>query len=188
MVADFINGYKREPLTVSVMGQTGVGKSSLINALFGTNLPTDPVRPATTKIEKYSMKGKNGHEVIFYDLPGLGESDQTDQIWIPRYQEHLRESDIVIWAVLADTRSFKYDLNTLETVITGLNHDQQVYLLSRIVFVLTKTDLITDPETPAHWSLVKQGIDDSFFLPDANLASLIKRKEDYFREVFIDPL
>src|SRR5216683_8208698 len=84
-IGEIIDGYKQEPLRVSVMGQTGVGKSSLINALFGTNLLTDPVRPGTSHIEEYHVKGKNGLEVIFYDFPGLGESDQADQVWIPEY-------------------------------------------------------------------------------------------------------
>ena len=40
----------QETLQVSVMGQAGVGKSSLINALFDTHLNTDPVRAGTTEI------------------------------------------------------------------------------------------------------------------------------------------
>jgi predicted GTPase len=50
LVCEIWNGEKKAPLKVSVMGQTGVGKSSLINALFNTKLDTDPVRPATSKI------------------------------------------------------------------------------------------------------------------------------------------
>jgi len=103
------------------------------------------------------------------------------------YQKHLRESDVAIWAVLADTRSYRYDLNTLETVINGLEHEQKIYFLSRIVFVLTKTDLLTDPKTSVHWFLGKQSEDNSFFIPDENLDDLIKRKEIYFQEVFINP-
>src|SRR5215467_8426142 len=83
MIRHVVDGDKQEPLKVSVMGQTGVGKSSLINALFGTDLPTDPVRPGTTQIMMHRVKGKKGQEVIFYDLPGLGESNQADQTWLP---------------------------------------------------------------------------------------------------------
>jgi putative ribosome biogenesis GTPase RsgA len=40
-----IEAEQRKPLVVVVAGQTGVGKSSLINALFGTQLEVDDVRP-----------------------------------------------------------------------------------------------------------------------------------------------
>jgi predicted GTPase len=48
-IRDRLTAESERPLTVAIMGQTGVGKSSLLNAAFGTNLQVGDVRP-TTKI------------------------------------------------------------------------------------------------------------------------------------------
>jgi ABC-type uncharacterized transport system ATPase component len=61
-------------LKVSIMGQTGVGKSSLLNALCITQLGTDRIRPCTKEIERVVTRGLSNHELWFYDLPGIGEA------------------------------------------------------------------------------------------------------------------
>src|SRR5690242_8937167 len=96
---------RNAPLVIAIMGQTGVGKSSLINALFNTQLKTDPIRPSTKEIERVILKGKSGHELWFYDLPGIGESDQADTQYLTIYRQMLADSDIVLWAIHVDNRS-----------------------------------------------------------------------------------
>ena len=186
-VGNIIDGLRHEPLRVCVMGQTGVGKSSLINAVFGTSFNVDPVRTGTTKIEERVETGKNGQQVLFIDIPGVGESIENDSKIIPEYQKYLNDSDVVLWAILADTRSFMYDRISIDEVLGGLDPEQKKILFSKIVFVLTKTDILTDPEQPAHWWLVKNNTHDCFFIPDNRLESLIKRKEEYFQSAFISP-
>src|SRR6476661_2745389 len=73
------------PFIVAVIGQTGVGKSSLINALFNTDLKTDPVKPTTMTVEKVVVKGNKG-DLWFYDLPGIGESSEADQRYLEDYK------------------------------------------------------------------------------------------------------
>src|SRR5438094_7128332 len=99
---------KKIPLKVSIMGQTGVGKSSLLNALFNTQLKTDPIRPCTKEIERIVLKGQEGHELWFYDLPGIGESDKADSQYLTTYKRMLVDSDIVLWAIHADNRSVAF--------------------------------------------------------------------------------
>src|SRR6266566_3978628 len=84
------------PFIVSIMGQTGVGKSSLLNALFNTKLKTDPVRPCTKEIERIVTRGPSNHELWFYDLPGIGEAGKADTQYLNSYREKLIESDVVL--------------------------------------------------------------------------------------------
>jgi uncharacterized protein len=188
-IMDFVGEEQQKALEVSVMGQTGVGKSSLVNALFGTDLPTDPVRPGTTEIQPHVVYGKNGHKVTFYDLPGVGETAHNGKEWIPKYREYVSRSDVVIWAILAESRAFMQDQETLEDIMKGTGtHEEKRELLSKIVFVLTKTDHLTDFKVPVHWFSVKapNNPDERIHVPDAPFTELIKRKERYFQETFME--
>ena len=46
-----------KPLNGSIMGETGVEKSSLLNALFGTSLPTSDDKPCTKDITSVPVEG-----------------------------------------------------------------------------------------------------------------------------------
>jgi GTPase Era involved in 16S rRNA processing len=189
-VYGFIDIEMQKPLTVSVMGQTGVGKSSLINALFDTDFPTSSVSPGTTDVEKRETRGKNNHPVTFYDLPGIGETAQNGKEWIPKYQDYLRESDVAIWAVHADTRSFMLDQTVLGELIEKETPENKTALLSKIVFVLTKTDHLTNPKhmPPVRWAAKATSSNGDIVLaPDNYLTGLIKDKEAYFEKKFMGP-
>jgi GTP-binding protein EngB required for normal cell division len=172
-----------KPLVISVMGQTGVGKSSLINALFNTKLKTDPVRPCTDKIERVVVKGSSGHELWFYDLPGIGESEGTDETYLAMYRQLLVQSDVVIWAIHADNRSVSFDLEALNKLLSGLSTISQSEILSKITFVLTKIDLLTPPP----WILGKIDPYYGVFAPGRETSSLLEQKEIYYRDRFLTP-
>lgn len=172
---------KEKPLTVSVMGQTGVGKSSLLNALFGAKLKTDDVRPCTKEIEKVVFRGKDRSELWFYDMPGIGESGQADPKYVEEYRKHLNDSDIVLWAIHADSRSVAFDLGSLREIL-GENNNDQEKLISKITFVLTKADLLI----PSPWILAKNN-DYGIFAPSNKITELLVKKAKYFQEMFILP-
>ena len=131
---------EKKPLRVSIMGQTGVGKSSLINALFNTELNTSPTRQGTKRIEEIQVptEGRAGDKLLFYDLPGIGISKKADKKYLAEYEQKLVESDIVLWAIHCDSRSFSYDLDALDNLFASITTLSPSQLMRKMLFVLTK--------------------------------------------------
>ena len=170
-----------KPLKVSIMGQTGVGKTSLINAIFQTNLETDPVKPCTKEIEKVSFTGEKKQKLEFYDLPGIGESEIADTDYLDDYLSQIKNSDVIIWAIHADNRSVKFDLDNLKALSSRLEEEEKHKFWSKITFILTKSDLIA--QSP--WVLGKISESSAVFSPSRAVAKILDEKEKYYRDIFI---
>ena len=88
MIQREIEKEQSKPLVVSVMGQSGVGKSSLLNTLFGTQLATDAVRPCTNEPQHVVSQVLGGKTLWYYDLPGIGETGK-EEAFLSLYRETL---------------------------------------------------------------------------------------------------
>lgn len=67
---------------ICFLGQTGFGKSSLINELFGTAFNTDPLVSCTKELYSVTkIVGTPGSEklVTIYDTPGIGEFSTNEK-------------------------------------------------------------------------------------------------------------
>ncbi|NER80323.1 MAG: hypothetical protein F6K42_12230 [Leptolyngbya sp. SIO1D8] len=174
---------EKKPFIVSVIGQTGVGKSSLINALFSVNLATDPVQPCTKEIEKIIIKGNSNYELWFYDLPGIGESEISDKKYIDSYRDQLLQSDVVIWSIHSDNRSTTFDSMNLKRILSSLSDDEErSAVISKLIFVLTKVDLLTPPP----WIFVKRR-DIGKFIPNKETRNILDYKAKYYQSTFLKP-
>ncbi|MFM6369733.1 MAG: GTPase family protein, partial [Dolichospermum sp.] len=131
-----------QPIVVSVLGQTGTGKSSLINALFGTRFETSDVRPCTMEIQEHREPIGGGRFIIFYDLPGIGESEDADNKYIKKYCEVIKASNVIFWAVHSDSRSTTFDRTSIDKILELLDAPYDVEFLNKLVIVMTKCDLI----------------------------------------------
>ncbi|MCQ2273379.1 MAG: GTPase domain-containing protein [Bacteroidales bacterium] len=81
---------KLHTYNICFIGRTGNGKTSLINALFNTQFPTDTL-VACTK-EMYSVTTMDIHPIGYdatsvYDTPGIGEFSTND-----RYQRYYEDA------------------------------------------------------------------------------------------------
>jgi predicted GTPase len=68
---------KTKPLEVAIIGATGVGKSSTINAILGKDVAKIGVspEPETKELNKHPY----GELINFCDTPGLGDSESKDK-------------------------------------------------------------------------------------------------------------
>lgn len=181
-IRDRILAESGKPLTVAIMGQTGVGKSSLLNTLFGTSLRVGDVRPTTKIPEPVTVPGSTGHPLTFWDMPGIGESAQADRAYLAMYRQKLSASDVVLWAIHADSRSTLFDASALDAILVGSSAAQRRTLISKMTFVLTKTDLITPPP----WIYLRDG-QAGIFAPSRSAGERITEKARYYQEMLIRP-
>ncbi len=75
-----LKGIKESKMNILLMGYTGSGKSSLINALFGKEIAKAGVgKPITQHIEKYIDEQKG---LILWDTKGIEDKDYHDTMQI----------------------------------------------------------------------------------------------------------
>lgn len=129
-----------KPPVIALIGISGVGKSSTINALFGTDLPISHFKACTQKEEEILVKGKNG-DIIIYDMPGLGEDIIQDEIHKKTYESVLPKCDVVLWILAAKSRgSMSFEQLILRDFISVVSAG----ILDRLVIGVNQVDLI-DP-------------------------------------------
>lgn len=93
---------------VGVFGVTGVGKSSLCNALFGADAAAvSDVAACTREPQQLFLKNEQGNGGIYLiDVPGVGETIERDKEYFELYKNLMSELDLVIWIIKADNRAY----------------------------------------------------------------------------------
>lgn len=116
---------------ICFLGQTGFGKSSLINALFHTSFNTDPLVSCTKELYSVTtiVNDAEGERLItVYDTPGIGEFS-TNSHYQAYYDLAVSCADhIVLVTTLDRTDSTSQDL--LESLVPHLKSDKVKFTIA----------------------------------------------------------
>lgn len=118
---------------IGIMGKSGAGKSSLINAILGQPLcQTGGVGGCTRAFQEERLQiGKR--EIVFMDLPGIAENSQRHEEYQKLYAEKLGDLDLILWVIKVDDRANKNDEEFYRDLI-------KFYRKDRILFVMSQCD------------------------------------------------
>lgn len=166
---------KREggPVSIAFMGQSGVGKSSLCNAIFGKDVAhVSNVNEGTEKGEHYDVSLDNDSSIRLIDLPGIGHNTGRDGIYRKMYRDVLPRCDLVLWLFKADSRANASDQNVfgadiLPNMKSGLP----------VIPVIAQSDKI-DPSFEWNNEAFKHGPEQEKSLEEKRVAvaKIVKRK------------
>ncbi|MBL0707655.1 MAG: dynamin family protein [Sulfurimonas sp.] len=168
-------GYKKiKKLSIIFIGQTGYGKSSLINKLIHNDIfKTSDYQSCTKGLHSadYFLHHRNKAEKVAYslsfiDLPGIGENDKADRQYLNWYQNYIKEASVIIYLFRADKRDHSQD----EFFFNNVFDKKKAH---NLICVLSQADKI-------------EPINRDIVLSDIQKENLKKKKQDIRDKSFLD--
>ncbi|MGW6024166.1 GTPase [Streptomyces sp. NPDC055099] len=110
----------RKPPKIAVLGQSGVGKTTTVNALFATEWRTSAVGVGTHDAQGKRVALPSGGVVDVVDLPGYGRSISEDERYDAIYRKVLPGCDLVLLVIQADRGDLADDQEMVVRIMSWL--------------------------------------------------------------------
>lgn len=124
-----------EPVRILIAGQTGAGKSALVNALCGQVHAAIDVLPTPGGYTFHELKREDAPAALLIDAPGIGDSGTE----ISELVDRSATSDLIVWVVSAARADRETDRKVLTSIRDRL-HAIENRRPPPITFVLTHID------------------------------------------------
>lgn len=140
-ISDRIKEIRTYTPKVGVFGNSGVGKSSLCNALFGKDVAKISDVEACTRKPQEILIGADGDNggITLVDVPGIGEDPTHQKEYTALYKSLAPELDLVLWTIKADDRNYASGLDAYKEVFDHKDAPP-------VIFVITQTDKTNDTD------------------------------------------
>lgn len=147
-----IQKLKDQQLNILLVGPTGVGKSSTINALFNAEIAKvgHNADPETKMIQKFELDN-----IILWDSPGLGDNPEKDGMYAAQIASALQARDSngtflideAIVLIDGSNRDMKTAYEIIEKVVAPYIGESQ-----RILIAINQCDIAIKASQGVHWS------------------------------------
>lgn len=138
---------------IAVMGQTNVGKSSLLNALVEHTIAAVSPRPQTTRKRQYGIVSVENAQIILEDTPGLHKPrTKLGDCMNQEALEALDDTDAILFLVDASLEPSEAEQDLARTI-----QDARQRYGAPVLLALNKSDLV-DEQTLAERTQAYQAL------------------------------
>jgi tRNA modification GTPase len=140
----------REGISVAIIGRPNVGKSSLFNALVGSDRAIVTDIAGTTRDQIHERFSVDGIPVSLIDTAGLRETtDSVESIGVERSRRTMADADVIIAMLDVSEPESREDLEILKSVER-----------SEHIIVVNKIDKVDTTQVSGFITLLKDKLDD----------------------------